>query len=275
MRHAHHPARPGASRTGQGRYFRLVSSSPTTAALSALGLPEQIRAALFDMDGVLTQTSTLHRHAWKSTFDPILAAAGQSEFTDVEYAAHVDGRRRYDGVRTFLASRELHPPEGEPTDSPEAATVCGIGNRKNLLIEDAIHTEGVQTYPGTVAYLKACRAAGLATAVVTASANGGAVLAAAGLDELLDARIDGLLAARENLPGKPAPDTYLAGAQALGVSARQAVVIEDATSGVRAGRAGGFRYVIGVDRLDQAQALAEAGADVVVDDLAELLEVHP
>lgn len=235
-------------------------------------LPHTIRAALFDMDGVLTQTSVLHRTAWKRTFDPILAAAGQEEFTDAEYAAHVDGRRRYDGVRTFLASRGLHPPEGDPQDDPSAETICGIGNRKNLLVEEGIKTDGVQTYPGTVTYLEATRAAGLGTAVVTASANGSAVLAASGLTGLLDAQIDGVIAARENLPGKPAPDTYLAGAAALGVDPEQAVVIEDAISGVRAGRAGGFGYVIGVDRLDQTQALADAGADVVVKDLSELLE---
>lgn len=223
------------------------------------------------MDGVLTQTSALHRAAWKATFDPILAEAGQGEFTQREYAAHVDGRRRYDGVRTFLTSRGITLPEGTAQDPPEANTIAGIGNRKNTLIEHAIATEGVQTFPETITYLKAVRAAGLATAVVTASANGQAVLAAAGLQELLDGRIDGRIAAEQNLSGKPAPDTFLAGATLLGVRPEQAVVIEDAVSGVQAGRAGGFGYVIGLDRLDQREELLAAGADVVVGELTELM----
>lgn len=231
-----------------------------------------MRGALFDMDGVLTQTSTLHRSAWKATFDPILAAEGQEEFTMAEYAEFVDGRRRYDGVRAFLTSRGITVEEGSPEDPPEAHTICGIGNRKNIAVTEAIATEGVETFPGTVAYLKAVRAAGLATAVVTASANGQAVLDAAGLDDLLDGRVDGVIAAEQNLPGKPAPDTYLAGAELLGVEPEHAVVIEDAIAGIQAGRAGGFGYVIGVDRLDQRAELAGAGADVVVGDLAELLE---
>lgn len=223
------------------------------------------------MDGVLTQTSALHRSAWKATFDPILAAAGQEEFTEREYAAHVDGRRRYDGVRAFLTSRGITLPEGSPSDPPGAETICGVGNRKNVAVTRGLATEGVQTFPGTVAYLKAVRGAGLATAVVTASANGQAVLAAAGLQELLDGRIDGRIAAEQNLSGKPAPDTFLAGATLLGVRPEQAVVIEDAVSGVQAGRAGGFGYVIGLDRLDQREELLAAGADVVVGELTELM----
>lgn len=246
-----------------------MASPPT---VTRLGLPATIRAALFDMDGVLTQTSALHRAAWKATFDPILAAAGQEEFTEREYAEHVDGRRRYDGVREFLASRGIVVPEGSPDDPPEANTVCGIGNRKNLAITQAIATEGVQTFPETVTYLRAVRDAGLATAVVTASANGEAVLRAAGLEGLLDGRIDGVIAAREKLPGKPAPDTFLAGAALVGVRPEEAVVIEDAISGVQAARAGGFGYVVGVDRLDQRAELERAGADVVVRELTELME---
>lgn len=246
-----------------------MASPPT---VTRLGLPATIRAALFDMDGVLTQTSALHRAAWKATFDPILAAAGQEEFTEREYAEHVDGRRRYDGVREFLASRGIVVPEGSPDDPPEANTVCGIGNRKNLAITRAIATEGVQTFPETVTYLRAVRDAGLATAVVTASANGEAVLRAAGLEGLLDGRIDGVIAAREKLPGKPAPDTFLAGAALVGVRPEEAVVIEDAISGVQAARAGGFGYVVGVDRLDQRAELERAGADVVVRELTELME---
>ncbi len=244
----------------------------TLNARADLGLPGTIRAVLFDMDGVLTQTSTLHRSAWKATFDPILKEAGQDEFTTAEYAEFVDGRRRYDGVRGFLASRGIHPPEGSPEDGPDAETVCGIGNRKNIAVEHAIENDGVETFPGTVAYLKKVREAGLKTAVVTASANGEAVLEVTGLGEYLDARVDGVIAAEQNLPGKPAPDTFLAGAEALGVAPGEAVVVEDAIAGVQAGRAGGFGYVIGVDRLNQAVELSAAGADVVVNDLADLLE---
>ncbi len=246
-------------------------TSPTPDALRALGLPAQVRACLFDLDGVLTQTASLHFAAWKHTFDAILADLGEREFTSADYAAHVDGRRRYDGVRTFLASRGIHREEGSPDDPPEADTVCGIGNRKNADVQRILAEDGVQTFPGSVRYLTAVREAGLATAIVTASANGEAVVAAAGLSEQFDARIDGVLAAERRLPGKPAPDTFLAGAQALGAAPAEAVVIEDAISGVQAGRAGDFGYVIGVDRLDHADALAEAGADVVVSDLAELI----
>lgn len=244
---------------------------PTPDALRALGLPAQVRACLFDLDGVLTQTASLHFAAWKHTFDAILSDLGQEEFTTADYAAHVDGRRRYDGVRAFLASRGIERPEGSPDDPPEADTICGIGNRKNADVQRILATDGVETFPGTVRYLAAARHAGLATAVVTASANGAAVVQAAGLSEQFDARIDGVVAAERNLPGKPAPDTFLAGAAALGVPPSAAVVIEDAIAGVQAGRAGDFAFVIGVDRLDHADALAEAGADVVVSDLAELL----
>lgn len=246
-------------------------TSPTPNALRALGLPPSIRACLFDLDGVLTQTASLHFAAWKHTFDAILAEAGQDDFTSADYAAHVDGRRRYDGVRTFLTSRGITREEGTPEDPPEADTICGIGNRKNADVQRILAEDGVETFPGTVQYLTAVRQAGLATAIVTASTNGEAVVAAAGLAEQFDARIDGVVAAQRHLPGKPAPDTFLAGAAELGVEPSAAVVIEDAIAGVQAGRAGEFGYVIGVDRLDHADALAAAGADVVVADLSELL----
>ena len=247
----------------------LVMASPQT--LADLGLPAHVRACLFDLDGVLTRTATLHFAAWKETFDALLAERGLPEFTEADYAAHVDGRRRYDGVRTFLASRGIHPAEGTPDDPPEAETVCGIGNRKDADVRRILNERGVETFPGSVAYLEAVRAAGIPAAVVTASANAVAVLTAAGLIDMFDARIDGVIAAERSLPGKPAPDTFLAGAEALGVAPREAVVIEDAIAGVQAGRAGDFGYVIGVDRLGHADALAEAGADVVVADLGELL----
>ena len=244
---------------------------PTPNALRALGLPPSIRACLFDLDGVITQTASLHFAAWKHTFDAILAELGQSEFSSADYAAHVDGRRRYDGVRTFLESRGITRPEGTPDDPPEADTICGIGNRKNADVQRILAEDGVETFPGTVQYLTAVREAGLATAIVTASANGEAVVEAAGLTAEFDARIDGVVAAERQLPGKPEPNTFLAGAAALGVDPSSAVVIEDAIAGVQAGRAGEFGYVIGVDRLDHADALTDAGADVVVADLADLL----
>lgn len=244
---------------------------PTPSALRALGLPPSIQACLFDLDGVITQTASLHFAAWKHTFDEILADLGQDEFTSTDYAAHVDGRRRYDGVRTFLESRGITRSEGTPDDKPEADTICGIGNRKNADVQRILAEDGVETFPGTVQYLTAVREAGLATAIVTASANGEAVVEAAGLAAEFDARIDGVVAAERHLPGKPAPDTFLAGAAALGVAPSTAVVIEDAIAGVQAGRAGNFGYVIGVDRLDHADALQTAGADVVVADLADLL----
>jgi len=249
----------------------ISMTSPTPDALRALGLPAQVRACLFDLDGVLTQTATLHFAAWKQTFDALLADLGEGEFTRADYAAYVDGRRRYDGVRTFLASRGIEREEGSPHDPPEADTICGIGNRKNADVQRILATDGVDTFPGSVRYLAAVREAGLATAIVTASANGAAVVEAAGLAEQFDTRIDGVVAAERQLPGKPAPDTFLAGAEALGVEPPAAVVIEDAISGVQAGRAGNFGYVVGVNRLDHAEALSEAGADVVVDDLADLL----
>jgi beta-phosphoglucomutase family hydrolase len=245
---------------------------PDAVEVAGLGLPEGIRACLFDLDGVLTQTAAVHRAAWKDTFDPLLARAGQTPFTEADYLQHVDGKRRADGVRDFLASRGLNPPEGEPDDPPERDTVAGIGNRKNELLLRRLDESGVDVYPGSITYLRAVRAAGLSVAVVTASANAEAVLRAVGITDLVEARIDGVVAGREGLPGKPAPDTFLAGARALGVDPAQAAVFEDALSGVAAGRAGGFGLVVGVDRAGHGQALREQGADVVVTDLDQLME---
>lgn len=239
-----------------------------------LGLPDGIRACLFDMDGVLTRTATVHMAAWKRTFDEFLRARdpGAAEFTQLDYNRYVDGKPRADGVRDFLASRGITLPEGSPDDGPDTATVHGVGQRKNVLLLRELEEHGVEVYPGSMRYLEAARAAGLATAVVTASANGEQVVVAGGFAHLLDARVDGVVAAREGLRGKPAPDTFLAGARALGVEPAQAVVFEDALSGVAAGRAGRFGFVVGVDRVGQADALRESGADVVVDDLADLLD---
>jgi len=238
------------------------------------GLPAGITACLFDLDGVLTSTAVLHRAAWKETFDALLPAregASFAEFTEQDYITHVDGRPRYDGVREFLASRGIALPEGEPDDPPDAATVHGVGNRKNALVQETIDRAGVEPYPGSVRYLQAVRDAGLALGVVTSSANGAAVLDATGLTPFVQARIDGVVISRDGLRGKPAPDSFLAGARALGVAPEVAAVFEDALSGVAAGRAGGFGYVVGVDRTGQGDALRLHGADVVVQDLAELL----
>ena len=242
-----------------------------------LGLPDSIRACLFDLDGVLTRTATVHFAAWKRTFDAFLREHDPEapEFTQADYNAHVDGRHRADGVRGFLASRGITLPEGSPGDPADAATVTGVATRKNELVLRELEEHGVEVYPGSVRYLRAVKAAGLATAVVTASANGEQVIAAGGFAELIDARVDGIVAARDGLRGKPAPDTFLAGARALGVPPGEAVVYEDALAGVEAGRAGNFGFVVGVDRVGQAEALRERGADVVVSDLAELLEERP
>lgn len=239
-----------------------------------LGLPDVIRACLFDLDGVLTSTTPLHRSAWKRTFDAFLRdREGEqfAEFTDRDYIAHVDGRPRYDGVREFLASRDITLPEGEADDPAAANTVHGLGNRKNELLAEVIEAEGVSPYPGSVRYLEAVAAAGHGIAVVTSSANAAAVLEATGLTRFVQARIDGEVIVREGLAGKPSPDSFLAGARALDVEPAAAAVFEDALAGVAAGRTGGFGYVVGVDRAGQAEALRDYGADIVVGDLAELL----
>jgi beta-phosphoglucomutase family hydrolase len=237
-----------------------------------LGLPDAVRVCLFDLDGVLTKTATVHFAAWKRTFDGFLRQhdPGQEPFSQLDYNRYVDGKHRADGVRGFLASRGITLPEGSAGDPPDAATVQGIATRKNALVLQELEEHGVEVYPGSVDYLRAVKKAGLATAVVTASANGEQVIKAAGFADLIDARVDGVVAARDHLRGKPEPDTFLAGAKALGVEPAQAVVFEDAISGVQAGRAGRFGYVVGVDRVGQAEALRDAGADVVVQDLSEL-----
>jgi beta-phosphoglucomutase family hydrolase len=244
-----------------------------------LGLPAGVTACLFDLDGVLTQTAQVHAAAWKLIFDDYLrqqaGRTGQpfAPFDPVaDYDEYVDGKPRYDGVRSFLASRGIELPDGEPGDPPEARTVAGLGNRKNELVQRIIREHGVQRYEGSARYVQAARDAGLRRAVVSSSTNAREVLAAAGLDRLFEQVVDGADAEREHLAGKPAPDTFLAGARALGVEPRQAAVFEDALAGVAAGRAGGFGLVVGVDRAGQAGALCSNGADVVVSDLAELLE---
>ncbi|HEX7662084.1 MAG TPA: beta-phosphoglucomutase family hydrolase [Pseudonocardiaceae bacterium] len=244
-----------------------------------LGLPDRITACLFDLDGVLTETAVVHAAAWRQMFDGYLRARAERTgepfvpFDPVtDYDEYVDGKPRADGTRAFLASRGITLPDGGHDDSPDTETVYGLGNRKNELVLHLIAAQGVEPYPGSVRYLTAVRAAGLPTAVVSSSANCKQVVEAAGLAGMLDARVDGLTIEAEHLAGKPAPDTFLAGARALGVPPERAVVFEDALAGVAAGRAGRFGFVIGVDRVGQADELRQHGADVVVRDLAELLD---
>lgn len=244
-----------------------------------LGLPEGTQACLFDLDGVVTKTALVHAVAWKEMFDGFLrdrAAATNTEFVPFDktkdYDRYVDGKPRLDGTRSFLQSRGIELPEGSPDDPPTAQTVNGLSNNKNALVLKLIDEQGVQVYDGSVRYIHAVRAAGLHTAVVSSSANTVQVLQVAGLTDLFDARIDGVVAKERGLPGKPAPDTFLAGAQALDVAPAHAVVFEDALAGVAAGHAGHFGLVVGVNRTGQAKELAEHGADVVVDDLEELLD---
>ena len=244
-----------------------------------LGLPDGVRACLFDLDGVLTETAKVHAAAWKQMFDAYLKDRAKRTGEPLEpfdakddYDEYVDGKPRYDGVRSFLAARGIDLPDGSPDDPPDRETISGLGNRKNEIVLRLIREDGVDPYPGSVRYLEAAVDAGLRRAVVSSSTNCRDVLEAAGIEHYLEKRIDGVVAEREHLKGKPAPDTYLAGARALGVEPGEAAVFEDALAGVEAGRAGSFGFVVGVDRVGQADALRGHGADTVVKDLAELLD---
>jgi beta-phosphoglucomutase family hydrolase len=244
-----------------------------------LGLPDSTRACLFDLDGVVTKTALVHAAAWKEMFDDFLrqhAAATGTEFVPFdavgEYDRYVDGKPRLDGTRSFLEARGIELPEGDPSDPPAALTVNGLSNRKNALVLEMIDKHGVEVYEGSVRYIKAVREAGLKTAVVSSSANTVQVLDVAGIAGLFDTRVDGVIAKQRGLAGKPAPDTFLAAAQDLGVTPPQAAVFEDALAGVAAGRAGAFGLVVGVDRTGQAAELRKHGADIVVRDLEELLD---
>jgi beta-phosphoglucomutase family hydrolase len=244
-----------------------------------LGLPDGIRGCLFDLDGVLTQTAKVHDAAWKEMFDGFLRERARQSgqpfvpFDPVsDYDEYVDGKPRADGTRSFLASRGIELPEGSPDDPEDAQTVQGLGNRKNVIVLKRIKEDGVEAYEGSVRYVRGVRDAGLRRAVVSSSANCRDVLVAAGIEDLFEERVDGVVAEREHLRGKPAPDTFLAGARALGLEPQAAAVFEDALAGVAAGRAGGFGYVVGVDRVGQAAALKQHGADIVVADLAELMD---
>jgi beta-phosphoglucomutase family hydrolase len=243
------------------------------------GLPDGVSACLFDMDGVVTQTATVHAAAWKEMFDDFLrdyAARTGTKFVPFDshhdYDTYVDGKPRLDGTRSFLESRGIHLPDGTPDDPPGTPTVYGLSNRKNQLVLAKIAAGGVQVYPGTISYIHAVKDHGISTAIVSASANTVQVLKSAGIEDLFDVRVDGVAAAQRGLRGKPAPDTYLAAAEMLHVTPDHAAVFEDAQAGVAAGRAGGFALVVGVDRVGQAQELREHGADIVVKDLADLLD---
>jgi beta-phosphoglucomutase family hydrolase len=244
-----------------------------------LGLPDGTRACLFDLDGVLTDTASVHAAAWKQMFDDYLRARSARDGSpfvpfDVktDYGPYVDGKPRLAGTEEFLRSRGIELPPGGPDDPPDAETIYALSMIKNDLVQEKIVTVGVDVYPGSVRYLQAARDAGLRTAVVSSSANAEQVLEVAGLSHFIEHRVDGVSARERGLPGKPAPDTFLAAAADLGVDKSEAVVFEDALAGVESGKAGGFGFVVGVDRLGQAAALRAHGADIVVSDLAELLD---
>ena len=244
-----------------------------------LGIPDRSRGCLFDLDGVLTQTATVHAAAWQEMFDDFLRQRAQRTgepfvpFDPVaDYDKYVDGKPRADGTRSFLRARGIELPEGSDSDPPGTATIAGLSSLKNQIVLRKIADGGVQVYPGSVRYLHAVGEAGLRRAVVTSSANAASVLAAAGISDQFDATVDGVVGKREGLAGKPAPDTYLYAARVLGLAPADAVVYEDALAGVAAGRAGHFGFVVGVDRVGQADALRKAGANIVVRDLSELLD---
>jgi beta-phosphoglucomutase family hydrolase len=246
-----------------------------------LGLPETVHACLFDLDGVLTDTASVHTKAWKAMFDEYLAqraARTGDQFVPFDpvddYRRYVDGKKRDDGVRSFLTSRGIELPEGTPDDPADAQTVYGLGNRKNEAFQQTLHTDGVKVFDGSRRYLEKVAAAGLATAVVSSSANTRDVLELTGLDRFIQQRVDGVTLREEHIAGKPAPDSFLRAAQLLDVAPAAAAVFEDALSGVAAGHAGNFGFVVGVNKtgqVSQADELRRNGADIVVTDLADLL----
>jgi beta-phosphoglucomutase family hydrolase len=243
-----------------------------------LGLPDTVRACLFDLDGVLTDTASVHKKAWKAMFDSYLSDRAQRtgevfvpfDIAD-DYQTYVDGKKREDGVRSFLAAREITLPQGEPDDDSSVESVHGLGNRKNEMFHETIRKDGVKVFEGSRRYLEAVTAAEMAVAVVSSSANTGEVLEVTGFDKFVQQRVDGVTMREENIAGKPAPDSFLRAAELLGVEPAQAAVFEDALAGVEAGHSGHFGFVVGVDRVGQAEALRRSGADTVVTDLAELL----
>ncbi len=243
-----------------------------------LGLPAEVRAGLFDMDGVLTKTAVVHAAAWKQMFDEFLRAREGNGFRPfdvvLDYEQYVDGKPRHDGVRDYLTARGISLSDGSPSDDPSQVTNFGLGNRKDVFLHEIIAKQGVEVYDGSVQYLKAARSAGLGRVVVSSSANTKEVLDATGLSDLVEGRVDGHTLVEYNLRGKPAPDSFLAGARLAGVAPGQAAVFEDSLAGVEAGLNGGFGFVVGVDRVGHRAALLETGANVVVTDLAELIGVR-
>jgi beta-phosphoglucomutase family hydrolase len=237
-----------------------------------LGLPDSVTVCLFDLDGVLTDTASVHRKAWKQTFDPILAEHDESEFTDDDYSDYVDGKPRADGVRDFLKSRGIDLTEGSADDKPDANTVFGVGNRKNQLLLKAVKQDGVTVFDDARRYLEAAEQAGLHRYVVSSSANTKDVLHVTGLETFIEGRVDGTTITEKHLQGKPAPDSFLEGAKQAGVDPAQAAVFEDALAGVQAGHDGKFGYVVGINRVDDAhgRGLQAHGASVVVSSLDEL-----
>ena len=233
-------------------------------------------SVVFDLDGVITKTATVHSHAWKKMFDDFLKNWEKEhnepfkEFTQSDYLAFVDGKPRYDGVKSFLESRNIDLPFGSPDDGPEKETVCGLGNKKNAAFNDVLSTEGVETYPSTVAFMKALKAAGIRVGVASSSKNCEAVLKAAGLEDLVETRVDGVVSAELGLNGKPAPDIFLTAAKNLDANPQYSVVVEDAVSGVAAGKNGNFGLVLGIAREDNSVELKRNGADIVVSDLEEI-----
>lgn len=227
---------------------------------------------LFDLDGVLTPTAEVHMRAWQKVFDEVFARWGiEPAYTDEDYFAYVDGKKRYDGVASLLRSRNVELPWGEVTDPPEAETVCGIGNRKNDAFIAVLRSEGIAAYPGSLALLQSLRDAGVPMGVVSSSKNAGEVLASAGIRDFFRVIVDGLVAERDDLASKPAADMFLEGARMLGVDPAEAIAVEDAVSGVASASAAGYGDVVGVDRGAGAASLREAGATCIVDDLALLL----
>lgn len=262
-------ARPYPDNLNRGR----DSPSPPLPPLAAMGL----KALVFDLDGVITRTARVHARAWKHLFDAYLterAARTGEPFVpfdeDADYVAYVDGLPRYDGVASFLDSRGISLPHGSPDDPPEAETVCGLGNRKNATFNAALAAQGVEVYPASIALVRAMRRHGVKTAIASSSKNARRVLDAAGIADLFDAVVDGVVSEAETLPGKPDPAIFVRAAELIGTAPQDAAVFEDAVAGVEAGRRGGFRLVVGVDRRARAQALLDGGAHVVVSDLGDL-----
>lgn len=229
-------------------------------------------AVLFDLDGVLTPTAEVHMHAWRTMFQELFAAWNlEPAYTDRDYFDYLDGKKRYDGVASLLRSRDVEVPWGDPSDDVSEDTVCGIGNRKNVVFERVLREDGIAAYPGSLALLDVLRDAGTAVAVVSSSKNAEEVLRVAGLRDRFVVVMDGVIAERDHLASKPAPDVFVEAAKMLGVDPASSAAVEDAISGVRSAAAGGFALVVGVDRGTGADALREAGAHVVVEDLKELI----